>query len=397
MNKGKFPIFSFFEKKTDPLVYLDSAATTHKPKCVVDEISKFYLEEYATVDRSLYKIGYEASEKVELVRKKVSEFIDCDREEVIFTQSATAGINIVAKSFTEKFLKEGDEILLSVIEHHSNFLPWKEVAKKHGVKIIFFPIEEDGSIDIEKFEKKLSQKTKLVIVSHKSNVLGITNPIKEMAIKARKFGAKIFVDGAQVIGHQKVSVKDMGIDFYVFSAHKMYGPTGVGILYGKKDLLDKMDPCFYGGSMVDRIDGDNILYREAPYKFEYGTPMIGSIIGLGAAIDFLEKENIEKIAAHENNLSIRLYEKLNNRVKFLTKKCKGSNILTFSMDFHPTDVGLMLSLENICIRTGNMCAQPLFNKFGIEGAIRVSIGMYNTFEDIEFFADKLTSLSLVTS
>ena len=392
--KKDFPIF--LEKKEEKeLIYLDSAATTHKPASVIDEIDKFYSKEYSTVHRGLYEYASLATKQLEKVREMVANFIGANSEEVIFTHSATEGVNLIAYSYGEKMVKEGDEVLVGIAEHHSNYLPWKRLCEKKQAIFKTIPICADGTICMERFKKLLSNKVKIVAISHQSNVLGLINPIKEMAKLAHGVGAVIAVDGAQLIAHEKVDVKELDVDFYVFSAHKMYGPTGIGILYGKYATLDQMDPFHVGGGMVELVDEDEITYRKPPHKFEAGTPMIAAVMGFGAAIRWISKLGLDHIKKHEEALSCRLYEGLKDEVRFITPLCRGSSILSFSITgVHPTDASVLLSLDNISIRSGNMCAQPLLKSLNISSVIRVSLGIYNDTNDIDAFIAAVKSLTL---
>jgi cysteine desulfurase/selenocysteine lyase len=386
--KELFPIFS--EKKDGKdLVYLDSAATTHKPLSVIESMSHFYAKEYSTIHRGLYDLAHAATASIESVRGQVARFISCGQDEVIFTHSATESINLVAYSYGEKNISEGDELLVCIAEHHSNYLPWKMLCERKKAHFITFDIHHDGTINLEDLKRKVGERTKIIAVSHQSNVFGVINPIKEIAEIAHQNGAVILVDGSQMVAHEKVDVKELNADFYAFSSHKMYGPTGVGVLYGKYSLLDKMDPFHGGGGMVETIDGDVITYRKPPYKFEAGTPMIASIIGLGEAISFIERSDISKI----KELSILFYDALKEEVDFVTPLCRGMPILTFAIKgMHSTDVAILLSLDNISIRTGNMCAQPLLHKLGKTSLIRISLGIYNDKEDLLAFLSALSSL-----
>lgn len=385
--KNKFPIFS----EKEDLVYLDSAATTHKPKKVIDAIVNFYSKEYATVHRGLYGLAFEATSKIEETRKTVADFIGAKETEIVFTAGATESANLVA--YGNNTLEEDDEILVSILEHHSNLLPWKMLAKRKNAKLITFGIDKEGRLDLKDFKEKISLKTKIVAVSHQSNVFGITNPIKEITKIAHSFGAIVVVDGAQQIAHDKVDVKDLDADFYFFSAHKMYGPTGVGILYGKYDLLDKMDPFLTGGGMVE----EETTFRAPPHKFEAGTPMIASIIGLKSTIEFIEETTFEKIKAKETVLSMMLYDALKDKVEFLTPLCRGTSILSFTLkEMHPSDLSILLSLDNISFRVGNMCAQPLLKSLNKPSIIRISLGVYNDKQDIDSFLKALNNLKQTT-
>jgi len=390
--KKHFPIFLQKTEAKD-LIYLDSAATTHKPAAVINEIGKFYSKEYSTVHRGVYEYASVATKQLENVREMVANFIGANSDEVVFTHSATEGVNLIAYSFGEKMLKQGDEVLVGVAEHHSNYLPWKRLCEKKEAIFKTIPICLDGTICIESYKKLLSDKVKIVAISHQSNVLGLINPIKKMAELAHEVGAIIVVDGAQMIAHEKVDVKELDVDFYVFSAHKMYGPTGAGILYGKYATLDQMDPFHVGGGMVELIDGSVITYRRPPHKFEAGTPMIAAVMGLGAAITWLNEIGMDQIRKHEQELSFTLYDGLKNEVTFITPLCRGSSILSFTIPgVHPSDASVWLSLENISIRSGNMCAQPLLTAMNLSNVIRVSLGIYNDVNDIDAFIEAVKAI-----
>lgn len=392
--KHLFPIFS--KQKSDKnLIYLDSAATAHKPYAVIDAMHKFYSNDYATVHRGTYSSALEITTAVEKIRLEVANFISCKQNEIVFTHSATEGINLIAYCFGELVVNKGDEVLVSIAEHHSNYLPWKMLCKRKGAKLVTFGLNKDGTFDLDDFKLKLSSKTKIVGVCHQSNVLGIVNPIEEITQLAHAKGAKVVVDGAQSIAHQKVDIKEIDADFYVFSGHKMYGPTGIGVLYGKEELLEQMLPLHYGGGMVETIGADD-TFRQAPHKFEAGTPMIGGIIGLGKALEFINSIGFEKITNLEKTLSEKFFDALNDEVDFLTPLCRGASIITFiPKNIHSTDFSMMLSLENIALRSGNMCAQPLFNYLNKDVAIRISFGIYNDISDLEHFISALSTLQQI--
>jgi cysteine desulfurase / selenocysteine lyase len=393
--KDSFPIFS--DKQRPSLIYLDSAATTHKPAVVIDAISNFYANEYATVHRGVYDSANEATNRLEGVRNQVAQFINCSCDEVVFTHSTTESINLLAYSYGDKNIEEGDEVLVCIAEHHSNFLPWKMLCDRKKAIFKTFGLNNDGTIDLDDLNSQMSSKTKLVAVSHQSNVLGLVNPIKEIAKITHDHGAVIVVDGAQMIAHDKVDVTDIDADFYAFSGHKMYGPTGVGVLFGKKSLLMNMDPFHGGGGMVEIISEDKILYREPPHKFEAGTPMIASIIGLGRAIEFINSIGFEKIKSHKEHLSMKFFDALQDHVEFLTPLCRGTSILSFCPNgIHPLDLSVLLSLDNICLRVGNMCAQPLMNALGKSDICRLSLGVYNTEADLTELVKSLKGLKQTT-
>jgi len=379
--KEHFPIFSTRKE----LVYLDSAATTHKVRSVIDTMTRFYSQEYGTVHRGLYKEGLEATHRLEKVRENVAHFIGCDAQEVIFTHSATESLNLVAYAYGEQQVNEGDEVLVSIYEHHSNYLPWKLLCDRK--KACFIPFT-----DLEDFKNKISNKTKIVAMTHQSNVIGALTPLKEIIRIAHTFSAVVVADGAQVVGHHKVNMKDLDVDFYAFSGHKMYGPTGVGVLFGKYNLLEKMEPFHGGGGMVERV-GSTVTYRKPPHKFEAGTPMIASILGLGSAIDFIQEIGLEKIEKSEHTLSSQLYDQMQGLVTFLDPQCKGSSILSFTINsLHPVDLSTFLSLEGISVRGGNLCAQPLLTHLGVDAVLRISLGIYNDEQDVEKYIKALKAL-----
>ncbi|MCH9621889.1 MAG: putative cysteine desulfurase [Chlamydiia bacterium] len=391
--KKYFPIFDQIKNQ----IYFDSAATTHKPACVINAISNFYSEKYATVHRGLYDSGNEATVMVEDCRKMVGEFIHAKTDEVIFTHSTTESLNLIAYSYGDKHVLEGDEVLVCIAEHHSNYLPWKMLCDRKKASFKTFALNEDGTINLDDMKSKISNKTKIVAVAHQSNVLGLINPIREIADIVHTTNAILVVDGAQMIAHGKVDVKKIDADFYAFSGHKMYGPTGVGVLYGKIELLKTMDPFHGGGGMVESISDKKTVYRDPPHRFEAGTPMIASIIGLNAAIKFIQEIGYTKINAHEKHLSETLYDSLQEHVQFLTPLCRGNSILSFTIaDIHPLDLSVMLSLDKICLRVGNMCAQPLMSSLQKDDICRLSIGLYNDENDIKQLLQSLSSLKQVT-
>lgn len=390
--KSLFPIFS--EKKE--MVFFDNAATTHKPQVVIDAIGDFYSKEYATVHRGVYGDANNATNLLEESRKDVAEFIGAESCEVIFTHSATESLNLIAQTYGNENVCEGDEILISEAEHHSNFLPWTLLCKRKNARLMTFKITPDGHFDLDDFRSKLSDKTKIVSVAHMSNVLGIENPVAEMAKQVKKAGAVFVVDGAQMVAHGKVDVKALGADFYAFSGHKMYGPTGVGVLYGQYDLLEKMPPFHGGGSMVEKVTEEDIIYRDPPHRFEAGTLMIASIIGLKAAIKFMREIGFDEITKREKLVSLALYDALKDHVDFIIPQ-KGGSILTFiPKDMHPIDFTMMLACDNICLRVGNLCAQPLVNSHFGGDVCRISVGIYNDIEDVKALKKALIDLKATT-
>ncbi len=377
--KQDFPIFN-----DKALIYLDSAATTQKPKAVIDAITDFYTQEYGTVHRAVYALAAQATEKYQAVRQKVQRFIHAkEAEEIVFTKSTTEAINLVAATFP---FQPGDEILISEMEHHSNIVPWQMACARTGAILKVIPISDRGEILLDEYKKLLSTRTKLVSIVHVSNVLGTINPIGEMIALAHGYGAKVLVDGAQSIAHLVVDVQTLDADFFVFSGHKAYGPTGIGILYGKKELLEQLPPYQGGGDMVETVTFEKTTYQKPPLKFEAGTPMIAEVIGLGAALDYLSRVGLSAIAAKEHQLLTQATQKLLEipKLRILGTAAHKGAIITFVVEgVHPLDLGTMLDLKGIAVRTGHHCAQPLLRRFGLTAATRVSFGLYNTSDDID--------------
>lgn len=390
--KQDFPIFN--QKINDEtLVYLDNAATSQIPKFVEEKVRDFNEKERANVHRGVHALGLRATNQYESSRQKVANFIGANNaKEVIFTSGCTDSLNLVAASFGEQNIQAGDEILVSIMEHHSNLLPWQQLAKRKQAKLNFIEINSDGLLDIENLKSKISSKTKIVALTHVSNVLGTINPIKELTDLAHEKGAIVVVDGAQAVGHFPINVAELNVDFYAFSGHKMFAPTGIGVLYGKKDLLDKMPPYRLGGEMIANVTREGATWAEVPYKFEAGTPNIAGAIGLGAAIDYLQSLDFELIQKHEQELTSYALEKLKN-VSGLTiygpQKSNGRiGVISFNLkNIHPHDLATALDLNGIEVRAGHHCAQPLMASLDTESTVRASLSIYNTKDDI----DKLVS------
>lgn len=390
--KQDFPIFN--QKINDEtLVYLDNAATSQIPKFVEEKVRDFNEKERANVHRGVHALGLRATNQYESSRQKVANFIGANNaQEVIFTSGCTDSLNLVAASFGEQNIQAGDEILVSIMEHHSNLLPWQQLAKRKQAKLNFIEINSDGLLDIENLKSKISSKTKIVALTHVSNVLGTINPIKELTDLAHEKGAIVVVDGAQAVGHFPIDVAELNVDFYAFSGHKMFAPTGIGVLYGKKDLLDKMQPYRLGGEMIANVTREGATWAEVPYKFEAGTPNIAGAIGLGAAIDYLQSLDFELIQKHEQELTSYALEKLKN-VSGLTiygpQKSNGRiGVISFNLkNIHPHDLATALDLNGIEVRAGHHCAQPLMASLDTESTVRASLSIYNTKDDI----DKLVS------
>ncbi|MED2936468.1 cysteine desulfurase [Cytobacillus horneckiae] len=386
-----FPILDQ-EVNGHPLVYLDSGATSQKPIQVIEAVENYYRKNNSNVHRGVHTLGTRATDGYEGAREKVRKFINAkSTEEIIFTRGTTTSLNTVAASYARANLHEGDEIVISYMEHHSNVIPWQQVAKQTGATLKYLPLQEDGTISLEDVRATVTNNTKIVSVTLVSNVLGVINPIKEIAQIAHAKGAVMVVDGAQGTPHMKVDVQNLDCDFLGFSGHKMCGPTGIGALYGKKQLLENMEPVEFGGEMIDFVGLYESTWKELPWKFEGGTPIIAGAIGLGAAIDFLEEIGLEEIEAHEHKLAAYALERL-SEVEGMTifgpkTAANRAGIVTFNIDdVHPHDVATVLDAEGIAIRAGHHCAQPLMKWLKQSATARASFYLYNTEEDIDKLA-----------
>ncbi|PLR92606.1 cysteine desulfurase [Bacillus sp. T33-2] len=389
-----FPILHQ-EVNGKPLVYLDSAATSQKPVQVIDVLEKYYREYNSNVHRGVHTLGTKATDGYEGAREKVRKFINAKSiEEIIFTRGTTTALNIVANSYGRANLAAGDEIVISYMEHHSNLIPWQQLAKQTGATLKYLPLQDDGSISVEDVQKTITPNTKIVSVVYVSNVLGVINPIKEIARIAHENGAVMVVDGAQAAPHLKVDVQELGCDFFAFSGHKMCGPTGIGVLYGKKQLLENMEPVEFGGEMIDFVDLYDSTWKELPWKFEGGTPIIAGAIGLGAAIDFLQEVGLENIEAHEHKLAAYAMQRM-SEIEGATiygpkDAAKRAGVITFNLaDVHPHDVATVLDAEGIAVRAGHHCAQVLMKWLKVSATARASFYLYNTEEDIDKLVEGL--------
>lgn len=369
------------------LAYLDSAATTLKPKCVIDEMDRYYRQETSNVHRGLYWLSENATTKFESTRDKIATLINSpDRKQIIFTKGTTESVNLVANSYVKQFLKKGDTILLSQMEHHSNIVPWQLAAEANGINIRVIPINEKGEIILSEYKKLLTPDVKFVSVVYVSNALGTINPIKEMVKLAHDNGAKFFVDAAQAIAHKKVDVVDLDCDFLAFSGHKMFGPTGVGVLFGKEELLDQMPPYQGGGDMIDVVTFEKTTYNNLPHKFEAGTPSISAVIGLGAAVDYINKVGLSGIKEAEDELLTYATKKLKSipGLKVIGEADNKASVISFALDgIHPHDLATLIDKEGVAIRTGHHCAQPLMKFFNVPATCRASLSIYNNQEDID--------------
>ncbi|MCH7630592.1 MAG: cysteine desulfurase [Proteobacteria bacterium] len=376
-----------------PLTFLDSAASAQKPKVVIDTVAQLYSHGYANIHRGMYKLSQEATEAYEQTRFLVREFINAaSHKECLFVRNATEGINLVAQSYGRTFLSEGDEIILTELEHHSNIVPWQLLREEKGIIIKVAPISDEGEVDLKAYRALLTEKTKLVALAHISNVLGTILPVKEMIALAHQAGAKVLVDGCQAAPHIPIDVQDLDADFYVFSGHKVYGPTGVGVLYGKKELLEAMPPWQGGGDMIELVTFEKTTFNVLPQKFEAGTPNIAGVIGLGAALDYINQFNRQEIEDHEHGLLAYALGRLRgiNQLKLIGTAKNKASIISFVLDdIHPHDAGTILDQEGIAVRTGHHCAQPLMERFGLNATIRASFGLYNTRGDVDRLAEGL--------
>lgn len=380
-----------------PLIYLDNAATTQKPRSVVETISNEYYSTNGNVHRGVHFLSQKATDLHEAARERVRQFINArSTAEVLFTRGTTESLNLVASSFGEAFLKEGDEVIVSVMEHHSDIVPWQLLRERKGIVIRVIPMDDSGRLDLEAYERLFSERTRLVCVAHVSNVLGTVNPVKQMAATAHAHGAYMLVDGAQSIPHFKVDVQDLDCDFLTFSGHKIYGPTGIGVLYGRESLLEKMPPYQGGGEMIARVTFEHTTYERLPYKFEAGTPDYVGTHALAAAIDYVEALGMDEIAAHERRLTQYAMERL-GAIKDMhlygTTPDKDAVVAFNVGNIHPLDLGTLLDRLGIAIRTGHHCAQPLMQRCGVEGMARASFALYNTMDEIDKLAEGIERVS----
>lgn len=387
-----FPILRR-EVNGHPLVYLDNASTSQKPKPVIESHIDFYLHHNANIHRGVYQLSTESSEQYEDAREKVRAFINAkDSKEIVFTRGTTESINLVASSFGRKFINEGDEIIISTMEHHANIVPWQLLCEEKNALLRIIPINDDGELLVDEYEKLLNERTKLVSVVHVSNTLGTINPVKKIIELAHERNIPVMLDGAQAAPHMKIDVQELDCDFYSFSGHKMFGPTGIGVLYGKSELLEKMPPYQSGGDMIKSVSFEKTTFNEIPFKFEAGTPNIAGAIGLGITIDYLNQLDFDSIHEHEMNLLNITTEKLKeiDDVKLIGTAKEKAAVISFVVEgLNAMDIGIMLDTMGVAVRTGQHCTEPLMNRFCIPGTSRVSFAMYNSLEEAKIFIDAL--------
>ncbi|MFA9198914.1 MAG: SufS family cysteine desulfurase [Aquirufa sp.] len=386
--RADFPVLHQQVNKA-PLIYFDNAATTQKPKAVIDALSAYYEQDNANIHRGIHTLAERATTAYELTRKKLAAFLNApSTDQIIFTSGTTAGINLVAQTFGRANVGKGDQIIVSNLEHHSNIVPWQMIAEEKGAEIKVIPVSDAGVLDIEAYKALLNPKVKLVAVNHVSNAIGTINPIVEIISLAHEVGAKVLIDGAQSVAHLAVDVQALDMDFFVFSAHKLFGPTGVGVLYGKRDLLESMPPYQGGGEMIKEVSFSGTTYNELPYKFEAGTPNIADVIAFGAALDYVQAIPSEALAAQEEALLAYATQKLQAipGLRIVGTAPEKIAVISFVIDgVHPQDIGVLLDKFGIAIRTGHHCAQPLMQRYELVGTCRASFAFYNTFEEIDRF------------
>ena len=394
--RSDFPII-FRSVYGKPLAYFDNAATTQKPRCVIETTSEMYNTNNANVHRGVHFLSQQATNELEAARETVMRFINArSKSEIIFTRGTTESINLIASSFVSSQMKEGDEIILSVMEHHSNIVPWQLQMAQKGIVLRIIPMNDSGELLLDEYERLFNTRTKLVSAAHVSNVLGAVNPIKRVAEIAHTHGEPILVDGAQSVPHMKIDVQDLDIDFLAFSGHKVYGPTGIGVLYGKEKWLERLPPYQGGGEMIQNVSFEKTTFNELPFKFEAGTPDYIGAIGLASALNYINSIGIENINAYEQALTSyalkRLYEIPDMRI-LGTAEQRGGVVSFLVGNIHPFDMGTLLDHLGIAVRTGHHCAQPLMHRLGIEGTVRISVGLYNTKEEIDILATQISRIS----
>ena len=382
-----FPILQRKTHDSVPLVYLDSTATSQKPQVVIDAMTRYYVEENSNIHRGVHFLSDKATQSYEAARDKIQMYINAaSRQEIIFVRSTTEGINLVANSFGRRKFTQGDEIVLTQMEHHSNIVPWQMVCEEKGAKLRIVPIDDKGELDLDQYEKLLNEKTKFVALAHVSNALGTINPIKSMIELAHRRGVPVLIDGAQAVPHIRIDVRELDCDFYAFSGHKMFGPTGIGVLYGKKVLLNAMPPYQGGGDMIKSVTVERTIYNDLPNKFEAGTPNIAGGVGLGATIDYLNQLDFAALSVHEHDLLAYTTESLASikGLHIIGTAGEKASVISFVLDnIHPHDIGTILDDDGIAIRTGHHCAQPVMQRFGVPATARASFALYNTREEID--------------
>ena len=379
------------------LVYLDNAATTQKPRQVIDTLTGYYLTLNSNIHRGAHYLAAEATERYEKVRAQVGQFINArSRSEIVFTRGTTESINLVASSFGRAFLHAGDEVIVSGMEHHSNIVPWQLACELSGARLRVIPFSDEGVLDLETYATLFNEHTKMVACTHVSNTLGTVNPVQKVVEMAHSHGVPVLIDGAQAVAHMPVDVQQIGCDFYCFSGHKMYAPMGVGVMYGREELLSQLPPYQGGGEMIKDVTFEKTTYNELPFRFEAGTPSVGDVLGLGAAIDFMQQEGVEKIGRHEEELMHYATERLLAipGIRLFGTAPHKAGVISFLLgDAHPYDVGTLLDKLGVAVRTGHHCTQPIMDRYGIPGTVRASFACYTTREDVDALVDALNRIA----
>ncbi len=396
--RKQFPILDQ-EVYGKPLVYFDNAATTQKPLCVIERERAYYLNENCNIHRGVHYLSQKATEAYENARKTVADFIHArEAREVIFTRGTTESVNLLATSFEHFFIQEGDTVLVSAMEHHSNLVPWQQMVQRHHGNLLVIPMSDQGELDLNCYSELLNQRLKLVAVAHVSNVLGTINPVKEMVRMAHEKGIPVVIDGAQSVAHMPIDVQDLDCDFFVFSGHKMYAPMGVGVLYGKAEWLEKLPPYQFGGEMVDVVSFERTTFNVLPYKFEAGTPNVGAALGLETAIRFMQRLDRSAVESHEATLLHAAVDRLCGieGIRFIGEAKNRSGLVSFVVKgVHPYDLGTIIDKMGIAVRTGHHCAEPVMTRFGIPGTVRASFAMYNTLEEVDAFVAAVKRAALM--
>ena len=382
-----------------PLVYLDNAATTQKPLCVIDRERDYYLHENCNIHRGVHYLSQKATVAYEHARQTVADFVHAkEAREVIFTRGTTESLNLLATAFEHYCVDDGDKVLVTAMEHHSNLVPWQQMVQRHHGQLLVVPMDDKGVLDLEQYEKLLKEGPKVVSITHVSNVLGTINPIKEMIAMAHQYGIPVVVDGAQSIAHHPIDVQDLDCDFFVFSGHKMYAPMGIGGLFGKAEWLEKLPPYQFGGEMVDTVSFEKTTFNVLPYKFEAGTPNVGAALGLETAVQFMQGLDRMEVEAHESQLLQSAIEKLSeiDGIRFVGEAAHRSGLVSFIIDgIHPYDLGTIIDKMGVAVRTGHHCAEPVMTRFGIPGTVRASFALYNTLDEVEVFVNAVKKAAMM--
>ena len=382
-----------------PLVYLDNAATTQKPLCVIEREREYYLHENCNIHRGVHYLSQKATEAYEHARQTVADFIHAkESREVVFTRGTTESLNLLATSFEHLIINEGDKVLVTAMEHHSNLVPWQQMIQRHHGKLLVVPMDDKGVLDLNCYEELLKENPKVVSIAHISNVLGTINPVKEMIRMAHQYGIPVVIDGAQSIAHHKIDVQDLDCDFFVFSGHKMYAPMGIGGLYGKAEWLEKLPPYQFGGEMVDTVSFEKTTFNVLPFKFEAGTPNVGAALGLETAVQFLQSLDRGEVERYEAQLLLSAIQKLSEieGIRFIGEAEQRSGLVSFIIDgIHPYDLGTIIDKMGVAVRTGHHCAEPVMTRFGIPGTVRASFALYNTMEEVDIFVNAVKRAAMM--